>query len=224
MVIKLTSNRDHVVTKKEKTMVHRLFHELNQEKRMTIIKMAISEFSRYGYSEGSTNRIVKNAGIGKGSLFKYFNNKEDLYFYILDYSITCLIDEFQAKSSTLPKDLFDRVIKWSEIEIAWYINNKDDYKLLKNAFNNDNPVYEKVIEIYGAMVEDLYYKLLKDIDVEQLKYDKDKILNTLRWFLSGFNQALIREMDHDMDIDFIKTEYVERLREYMELLKYGLKK
>ena len=41
-------------------------------------------FSRYTYAESSTNRIVEAAGIAKGSLFKYFVNKKDLYFYVLD--------------------------------------------------------------------------------------------------------------------------------------------
>lgn len=44
----------------------------------------VSEFAEYGYENSSTNRIVKKAGISKGSLFKYFPTKEDFYFYVLD--------------------------------------------------------------------------------------------------------------------------------------------
>lgn len=54
------------------------------EKRNKITVVSIDEFAKYGYKNSSTNRIVQNAGISKGSLFKYFKNKDELYFYILD--------------------------------------------------------------------------------------------------------------------------------------------
>lgn len=53
-----------------------MFLELNIEKRTKIIVICITEFSKYGYENNSTNRIVQKANISKGSLFKYFKNKD----------------------------------------------------------------------------------------------------------------------------------------------------
>lgn len=64
------------------TMPKKLFHELQEDKKQKIISVSISEFAKYGYTDSSTNRIVKDSGISKGSLFKYFESKEDLYFYV----------------------------------------------------------------------------------------------------------------------------------------------
>lgn len=58
-------------------MPKKLFFELKDEKRKKIIDTGISEFAKYNYNNSSTNRIVKDAGISKGSLFKYFESKED---------------------------------------------------------------------------------------------------------------------------------------------------
>ena len=59
-------------------MPKKVFNELEKEKQDRIIEAAIKEFAEYGYENGSTNRIVKECGISKGSLFKYFENKEDI--------------------------------------------------------------------------------------------------------------------------------------------------
>ena len=58
------------------------FLNLEAEKQKRIIQVAIEEFAQNAYNNSSTNRIVKECGISKGSLFKYFEDKEDLYFFI----------------------------------------------------------------------------------------------------------------------------------------------
>jgi len=60
------------------------FLNLEVEKQHRIIRAAITEFAQNTYVNASTNRIVKECSISKGSLFKYFIDKEDLYFFILD--------------------------------------------------------------------------------------------------------------------------------------------
>ena len=54
------------------------FENLNSKKQNKIIDASIDEFATVGYELASTNRIAKNAGIAKGSLFKYFGTKEKL--------------------------------------------------------------------------------------------------------------------------------------------------
>ena len=52
------------------------FLNLQAEKQNRIIQVAIKEFAQNAYVSASTNRIVKECGISKGSLFKYFTDKE----------------------------------------------------------------------------------------------------------------------------------------------------
>jgi len=60
------------------------FLNLPQEKRETIMKAAIEEFADYGLENASTNRIVKNSGIAKGSFYQYFEDKQDVFMHMLD--------------------------------------------------------------------------------------------------------------------------------------------
>jgi len=202
-----------------------LFYELDNDKKNKIINVGISEFAKHDYINSSTNRIVKNSGISKGSLFKYFQSKEELYFYILDCVTAELMSSLEEKTDSLPKDLFKRVIKYSELEFAWYIQNPDKYKLIIKAFKkSDTEIYRKVETRYNLMGQGIYYKLLEDIDTKQFKWDKRKTINILKWFLIGFNEDFINqtEVQVNIEIDNIRNEYVKMLTEYLEVLKEGL--
>ncbi len=60
-----------------------LFEKQNIDKQKRIIEAAILEFSEKGFENANTNKIARNANISVGSLFKYFENKTDLFLYIV---------------------------------------------------------------------------------------------------------------------------------------------
>lgn len=65
-------------------MPKQTFLNLPREKRETIMNAAIQEFADYGLENASTNRIVKNSGIAKGSFYQYFEDKQDVFTHLLD--------------------------------------------------------------------------------------------------------------------------------------------
>jgi len=64
-------------------MPKQTFLNLPNEKRETILEAAVDEFAEYGLENASTNRIVKNSGIAKGSFYQYFEDKQDVFMYLL---------------------------------------------------------------------------------------------------------------------------------------------
>lgn len=64
-------------------MPKQTFLNLPEEKRNVIIDAAIEEFAEYGLENASTNRIVANSGISKGSFYQYFEDKQDIFMYLL---------------------------------------------------------------------------------------------------------------------------------------------
>jgi len=64
-------------------MPKQTFLNLPEEKRGLIVNAAIDEFAEYGLENGSTNRIVANSGISKGSFYQYFEDKHDVFMYLL---------------------------------------------------------------------------------------------------------------------------------------------
>jgi AcrR family transcriptional regulator len=65
-------------------MPKQTFLNLPEEKRRTIMNAAIEEFAEYGLENASTNRIVKNSGIAKGSFYQYFEDKQDVFMHMLE--------------------------------------------------------------------------------------------------------------------------------------------
>ena len=59
------------------------FFRLPEEKRERLTDAAWREFLAVSYAEASINRIVREAQIPRGSFYQYFEDKEDLFFYLL---------------------------------------------------------------------------------------------------------------------------------------------
>jgi len=204
-------------------MPEKLFYELSKEKRIKVTSAVLDEFSQYSYYESSTNRIVKKAGIAKGSLFKYFSNKKDLYFFIIDSCIEDMVESLQSRLTGLPEDLFDRVLKYSELEFSWYIQQPVKYRLIKRAFKPDNTeIFRITEERYSSAGEDIYYRIFEDIGEKQLRWGKKKSVNILKWFLISFNEEFIREAETVEDIQKLKEQYLKQLAEYLKILKEGI--
>src|SRR5690606_10036799 len=66
------------------------------------------EFAEKGYNLASTKQIVKEAGMSKGLLFHYFQNKKQLYLFLFDYGYDRIVEEFYQKIDLSEKDFFKR--------------------------------------------------------------------------------------------------------------------
>ncbi len=198
---------------------------LNTEKRQTIFTAGVCEFADCGYENSSTNRIAKKAGISKGSLFKYFPTKED--FYVLDEITAELISSLEEKVNTFSTDIFQRKIEYSVLEFSWYILHPQKAKMIVRAFTkSDTDIYRKTVLKYGNREQDIYYWLLQDIDTAQFRWDRQKTVAMIKWFLKGFNDDFLTRIQKQAysDLEMIEKEYVKDLSEYIEMLKAGIVK
>lgn len=57
---------------------------LNTERIAHIMSVALNEFAEKDYKNSSFNRIIRNAGMSKGTMYYYFSSKEDLYLTLLN--------------------------------------------------------------------------------------------------------------------------------------------
>lgn len=72
-------------------MPKKTFENLPEPKKQKILTAVRNEFLTHPYSEISLNRIIKEADIPRGSIYQYFDGKEDMLFVILDEYCTFLI-------------------------------------------------------------------------------------------------------------------------------------
>ncbi len=60
------------------------FLRLPEEKRSRFLDAAWEEFTAVSYSDASINKIIRRAGIPRGSFYQYFADKADLFAYLLN--------------------------------------------------------------------------------------------------------------------------------------------
>lgn len=68
-------------------MPSQTFFNLPDIKQQVIIDSAIAELANHSYESASISNIVNQARIAKGSFYQYFENKEDLYLYLVDQAL-----------------------------------------------------------------------------------------------------------------------------------------
>jgi AcrR family transcriptional regulator len=57
---------------------------LEESRRERVLRAAMVEFGRRGYSGASLNVIAREAGVAKGSLFQYFDDKFEFFAYVAE--------------------------------------------------------------------------------------------------------------------------------------------
>ena len=93
------------------------FFRLPEEKRQRLLTAARKEFKRIRFSDVSINRIILNACIPRGSFYQYFEDKEDLFRYLMgdmrDYFYHALVQLLEAGKGNLfsvPVGAFDLLV------------------------------------------------------------------------------------------------------------------
>ena len=70
------------------------FAKLSREKQEAILGAAMEEFAAQGYHQASYNRIIERAGVSKGAMYYYFDDKEDLYTTVVQQVSAQIMEEF----------------------------------------------------------------------------------------------------------------------------------
>ena len=86
------------------------FLNLPAEKQEKLLEAATREFSHRPFNEASINQIIKEAGIPRGSFYMYFQDKEDLFRYLLKGYVDqlfMLLEEFLLRAQ---EDIFQALL------------------------------------------------------------------------------------------------------------------
>jgi AcrR family transcriptional regulator len=77
-----------------------MLKEKKKLKRENIAKSCLELFSTHGFHNVTVSEIAKTAGIGKGTVYEYFANKEDIVLELME----CLQSEYDKKLIDLKYD------------------------------------------------------------------------------------------------------------------------
>ena len=104
------------------------FEKLEDSKQSIIRQAALAEFAAHGYAKASTNRIVQAAGIGKGMLFYYFTSKQELYEYLVKYSLEFIQSRYLARVDAAEPDVIERLTQLARLKMEAQAENEEVFK------------------------------------------------------------------------------------------------
>lgn len=203
-----------------------MFANVPADKREPILMAAVNEFAQKGYENASTNTITQEAGISKGLLFHYFGNKKRLFLAVLDYSLKQLYGSFDRQTETVSRDLFERMLEWSQAKMTMFYENPHLYRLAAEAFlNPPDELKEEMARRYQETMSAYMPQLLADVDYSCFRDDMDqqKALELIMFCLDGLENKYQRLYKHRLDQGLADIpELLEEMKAYLKILKFGI--
>ncbi|MFC2124413.1 TetR/AcrR family transcriptional regulator [Bacteroidota bacterium] len=176
------------------------FYNLPKKRRLEIIDAAYEEFALHEYRNASINNIVSKLNIAKGSFYRYFTNKKDLYFYLITYAEKMRFEQVDALLSGKEMDFFDLITENFAMKIK---------------FDMEFPLYSAFL--YNVMQE----KNNDDLGNIQLQI-KQRILDiVVKMLAPRIEQKEIRSNLSVFDMAYLVIQVQWGIYDYLEI-KYGV--
>ena len=179
------------------------YESIDESLKTRILDVSKQEFATHGYEGASYNKIIQKIGISKGSMYYYFENKEDLF-------ITCFLDEARLAgmlSFEMNKlsEVVDHDVYWDSIKMIssqqWndVLHHPLFMSLMRQlvSLGSDHPIFRKLnaecegLSEYGELVSLLEHGV-------QIGAIRDDVpLNVLIRMNTEYEVWLLQEMQEE---------------------------
>ncbi|MDC0831496.1 hypothetical protein AY599_26465 [Leptolyngbya valderiana BDU 20041] len=205
------------------------FFNLPPEKQDTILEIAIEEFARHDYGVASISRLVKQAHISKGSFYQYFEDKQDLYLYLVDLAIEKEVEFLLAVEPPESQKGFFPYLRWLFERSSDFVTNDPRWcQLLYRASYGDFPFRDEVLHrtqlTSRSYLQDLVKagiergEITEDIDTDLAIFAIDALWEGSRYWIPRKLAIDFKNIDRE-DITEDKIKFV---RQWFDGLTYIL--
>lgn len=183
------------------------FRQLSYSKQQQIINVVLEEFGKYGYQHASTNRMVKQAQISKGSLFNYFGSKQEMYLSALQYCIDVLVKNMPSVPMEETVDLLLFLEKTSLAKLKTLQQNPSIFAFLLSAQRETQTklqaeIFHRISTAQNTFLFDLYQHF--DRSLFKTDLDVEKAYQTI--FHTFENLGHKYQEQNDLDMEKAKQE------------------
>jgi AcrR family transcriptional regulator len=192
-------------------------------KRNRIIEAAAGIFAQQGYARAGVADIAVRAAIGKGTVYEYFDSKEDLFFAVFEWYMQRTGRETSVRVTALGGSASERLLALSDAIMGLWDEIKEVFTLtmefwaasassqmqdrFKSAFRD---LYQEFREIIVALIQD---------GIERGEFRADVRPEPVAAALVGTWDALFLQAWFEEDFDPVAIA-----REFLVILLRGLAK
>jgi AcrR family transcriptional regulator len=205
--------------------------EKSFERKNELIEAALDEFTTKSYENASLNKIIKNAGISKGTFYYHFKDKKALYLFLHESAYKAEMG-FQAKrmkelaGDYMQKDFFEKLKlsaqigvesavvfpKYTKLTIMFLKEGENEEN--KEIFEHVNSLRKRTIE---AGVEQMVTGAMEAGDLND-RFSKDFIIKIINHFFFHYTEIF------GMEEDYEESKFLEDINNFVDFLKFGLGK
>ena len=182
----------------------------NTNRRDEVLETAIDLFSERGYAGTSIRDIAKAINRSVSNVYHYFENKEDLWLAILEYSVKGLPDKLRevAHGEGEPLERFKRLLRIHlESSVLHRRESKiffiDEERLSPRGMEINRRIQKEILDIYVEQVRLLQsHGLVRTKHVKVMAFN---MLGTINWYLRWYHArgGLSEAEVHEEIIEFV---------------------
>jgi AcrR family transcriptional regulator len=210
-------------------MPKQTFLNLPDEKRNVIINAAIDEFAEYGLENASTNRIVAHSGISKGSFYQYFEDKQDVFVYLLTVLEKEKLEYFKGRHPpSMNMDTF-QYFRWM-IKTGMEFNSAHPrmVQAISRVMFGEGLYYKNFANIRERSMQGLRTMIQEAIERGEVDPSVDVELAVMimeTWSNAISNYILQEGMKHKDIMKWVRSAKTqERIDKMLYVMEYGLRK
>lgn len=193
--------------------------ELKKKKtKKAILKTAISLFNENGYDNTSIEAIAKAAGVGKGTVYSYFNTKRDIIKGFCEFEVEQIHLEL-VKKSNQNAPILEQMKTIYMTEFLHITQNKEFGRLyMREAIFPDDVDVEENLELESQYFQVLFPILEKAQQRGELRKDIDLLFLTGHFYslylliLSAWFTKRIQTEDVDSTMETLFRQALEGLQ------------
>ncbi|MCD7035925.1 TetR/AcrR family transcriptional regulator [Metabacillus sp. GX 13764] len=155
------------------------------DRRKLIIDAATKSFSMFGYKATTMDQVAKLANVGKGTIYTFFKNKDELFHDIVSAMVKEMIHE--ADDAISPDRTFGENVHYAL------------YRILE--FRNEHQLMLKLLQEEKEMGTLAVLDMLNHIEEEIIHYLKGKISAAMK-------KGDIRENDPEITAFLLLKTYI----------------
>ncbi len=166
------------------------------QKRKKIFEAALHVFAETGFHKATMDKIAAVAGIGKGSVYRMFDSKDDLLEQLLDHEYRKVIGHIGA-IFTREEDLYAGLREMIEFWVYYINDNPERYRLLLSTDlaigTSSRTLFYYYMNKQLPMLKERIVSLNKDNTFKYINFE------TVMYGIFGFVDGVVHKwIAHDM--------------------------
>ncbi|MCD6482553.1 MAG: TetR/AcrR family transcriptional regulator [Candidatus Izimaplasma sp.] len=192
------------------------FFHLNEAKRNKILEAATKEFTTNPLRKSRVSNIIKAAEIPRGSFYQYFNDLDDLYYYVIN-NVFNNVYKVGITFCDVTNDIFEFAQISFEYDYNGFVNDMR-HRFMLNVFQSISS-NEEYILAFNKMRRDYIMRILNRMDLSDIRFKKeDDLIKMYRMIQELKRNVIQRAVVENLSIEDASKEFGW----FLEIVKHGL--